>query len=117
MESPLDRAGGGAALSGPQCCWSTPVQGGPGGSARCLSAPSLSTPADVVWPLHLWPVRDLLALGVGTCPIVPRLSHSCPDLSHCPQSLRPSLCRGDLPDALGGGWDYCHWCFSAGEDL
>src|SRR2546425_839222 len=117
MQSPLDRAGRDAALSGPQCGWPTALQGSPHGPARCLSAASLSAPGDVVWTLHLWTVRGLLALGARTRPIVPCLSNSLPDLSHCPQSLCLLLCRGDLTHALGGSGGHCHWRFSAGKDL
>src|SRR5262249_47649573 len=117
MQSPLDRAGGDVALSGPQCGWSTALQGSPHGPARRISAASLSAPRNMVWPPHLRTVRGLLALGTRTGPIVPRLSDSLPDLSHCPQSIYLPLCRGDLPYALDGRWHYSHWRFSSGEDL
>src|SRR5262249_16413583 len=115
--SPLDRVGRDAVLSAPQCCWPTTLQGRPHGSARCISTPSLSAPADVVRIIRLWTVRHLLAVGARPRPLIPRLSDSVPDLSHCAPPVGPLLCRGDLAYALGGRWHYCAWRLSPGKDL
>src|SRR5262249_9537569 len=64
-----------------------------------------------------WTVRDLLAVGARTRPLIPRLSDSVPDLSHCARPLGALLCRGDLAYALGGSWHHCAWRLSPGKDL